>query len=286
MLRPVPTRFGLAFLAAMTLVLPASRATAKSFQPDLGAFLVTCTSGNCDPIDIKGFKDFSAQLASALMARFPGPIATLGSQRLEVNYTVGLSELDRGRDCFTADETTGRPAVFSDPSKLLTVGQIQVRKGIPHGLQLGGSLTQVFNSNLWDLGVQFTWTPLEGIRKSPDLGIQLQAGTVLGASDLILVHAGAAVILSRAFNVAGLFSLAPFVGYQFMYVSTSTHLTGAYRQDQTQPTSFAIDPQNLFLHRGIWGLEAVASWVVVAFEMTTEIPSARRTYAFRFGAQF
>jgi len=268
--------------------LPSRDAAARSFQPDLGAFVVTCPAGsrNCDPIDVSGFNDFAGQLASALMARFPGPVATLGSHRMEVNYTVGFLELDRGRDAYKGDAATGRPAVFSDTGKLMTVGQIQVRKGLPYSLQLGGTVTQLFGSSLWDVGLALTWTPLEGLRNSPDLGIQLQGGTVLGSADLILVHAGASVILSRAFSIAGLFTLAPFGGYQFMYVSASTHLTGAYRQDQTQPTLFAIDPQNLFLHRLVFGVEAVASWVVIGAEMSLQVPAARRTYAIKIGAQF
>ncbi len=280
---PLLPALGLAFALLSPAVAPA-----KSFQPELGAFLVTCPSGtrNCAPEDLDGFRDFAGQLASSLMSRFPGPIATLGSQRWEVSYSVGLTEIDRGRDCFDADPATGRPAVFSDPGKVLTVGQVQVRKGLPHSLQLGAALTQVFDSSLWDLGLQLAFTPLEGLKNAPDLGIQLQGGTVLGAGDLILVHAGAALILSKAFNVAGLFTLAPSGGYQFLYASASTHLTGGYRQDQTSPTPFAFDPQNLFLHRLVVGLEAVASWVVIGAEMTLQVPAARRTYAVRVGAQF
>ena len=71
-----------------------------------------------------------------------------------------------------------------------------------------------------------------------------------------------------------------------MYVSASTHLTDAYGPDQTKPNLFAIDPRNMFLHRLVFGLEAVASWVVIGAEMTVQVPNANRTYALRLGAKF
>jgi hypothetical protein len=282
------TRLALVALLAGILLVPGGDAFARSFQPDLGAFLVTCLPGarNCDQMDVSGFEDFAGQLASAVMPRFPGPIGSLGGQGFEVAYTVGLSELDRGHDAFSADAVTGRPGVFSDTGHVMTVGQLQVRKGLPASFRLGGSLTQVFNSSLWDVGLQLAYTPLEGIRNAPDLGIELQGGTVLGHGDLIVVHAGAALILSKSFGVAGLFTLAPYGGYQFVFVSASTHLTSGYLMDQTTPTLFAFDPRNIFLHRLVFGLESVASWVVVGAEMTIQVPTARRTYAFKLGARF
>ncbi len=282
------SRVVLSILLAAALLVPGGAAIAKSFQPDLGAFLVTCLPGsrNCDQMDVSGFSDFAGQLAAAVMPRFPGPIASLGSQGFEVAYTVGMTELDRGRSYFQSDAVTGRPGVYGNTGHVMTVGQLQVRKGLPASFRLGGTLTQVFNSHMWDVGVQLGWAPLEGLRNAPDLGIELQGGTVLGAGDLILVHAGAAVILSKSFGVAGLFSLAPYGGYQFMYVSASSHLTSGYLMDQTQPTLFAFDPQNIFLHRLVFGMEALASWVVVGVEMSLQVPTARRTYAVKLGARF
>lgn len=275
-------------LLLVALALPAASAEARTFQPDVGAFIFTCPKGatTCTGQDDAGFADFAGQLASAVVSRFPGPIQTLGSHRLEVSYTIGMNELDRDRDYWRGDATVGRKPVVSGDSKLLTVGQIQVRKGLPYSFQLGGTVTQVFGGSLWGVGLELGWTPLEGIRNAPDLGIKLEVGTVLGADDLMMIHTGAALIISKSFGVAGLFSLAPYGGYQFLYASASTHLTGGYRQDQTQPTLFAIDPQNIFLHRIVFGLEALASWVVVGAEMTIEIPTARRSYALKLGAQF
>jgi hypothetical protein len=277
----------LAFMLATAALATGGDAAAKSFQPDLRAFATRCPPGNggCET-DLSGFDDFAGQLAASLMSRFPGPIATIGSHGFEVSYTIGMTELDRGSGGFHSDASTGRPAVFSNTGGVLTVGQLQVRKGLPYSFQVGGTVTQVFGSSMWDTGLQLAWTPLEGIRNAPDLGLHLQGGILLGAGDLILVHAGAALILSKALSVAGLFTLAPFGGYQFMYVSASTHLTDAYGPDQTKPNLFAIDPRNMFLHRLVFGLEAVASWVVIGAEMTVQVPNANRTYALRLGAKF
>lgn len=285
--RAIPALAALGLLAA-ALSLPATPAAARSFQPNLNAFLRTCPAGQagCTPLDLAGFDDFASQLAATVVSRFPGPIDTVGASGFEVSYTVGLTELDRDEAVWKGDAATARQAVVSDPGKLMVAGQLKVRKGLPASLQIGGIVTQVFRSGLWGLGLELGWTPLEGIDNAPDLGLQLQVGTVLGEEDLLLVNAAAALILGKTIGVAGLFSLAPYGGYQFLYTSASTHLTGSYLVDATQPSLYAVDPRNLFAHRLVFGLEALASWVLVGFEMTVELPSARRTYGFKLGAEF
>lgn len=280
-----PSAPALALLAVLCLPLPVA---ARSFQPNLGAFLRTCAAGDrtCTPVDLKGFDDYASQLAATLVTHFPGPPDTVGSTGFEVSYTVGLTELDRDEAVWKGDPATSRPAVVSAPGKLMTAGQLKVRKGLPASLQIGGVVTQVYDSGLWGLGLELGWTPLEGIDGAPDLGLQFQVGTALGEEDLLLVHAAASLMLGKTFGVAGLFSLAPYGGYQFLYASASTHLTGAYPQDATQPSLYAVDPRNLFMHRLVLGLEALASWVQMGFELTVELPSARRTYAFKLGAEF
>jgi hypothetical protein len=286
MARKLPVRVVPLVVAA--LLLPALPAAAKSFRPNLGAFIRTCPAGSagCSTVDLDGFDDFASQLAATFVSRFAGPIDTTGPTGLEISYTVGLTELDRGREAWKGDAATGRPAVFSDPGSLLVAGQVKVRKGLPAGLQLGGVVTQVYGGGLWGVGLELGWAFLEGIDNAPDMGLQLQAGTVLGNEDLLVVNAAASLILSKSIGVAGLFSLAPYGGYQFLYTSASTHLTGAYPQDATQPNLYAIDPRNLFGHRLVFGLEALVSWVQMGFEMTVQLPNARRTYAFKLGAEF
>lgn len=261
-------------------------ASGRSFQPDPRAFLQTCTTAPCDPVDRGGFDDVISQVGSGIIGRFAGPAHTTGPWGLEFSYAVGLVELDRSRAVWQGDVATGRPPVFRDPGPVMTTGQLQVRKGLPAGFQIGGLLTQVFDSRLWGLGLELAWSFLEGLDRVPDLALHLQAGTLLGAEDLLMLDAAGALILSKSLPVAGLFRLAPFGGYQFLYTMGSTHLTAAPGPGETRLTYYSVDPRHLFAHRLVVGLQAVASFVTAGFEMTLGIPSWRRTYALKLGFLF
>jgi len=278
------TRFR--WIPLVGLILLPLTASARSFQPDSRAFLQACPTPPCDPVDLKGFDDVVSQLGSGVAGRFAGPAHTTGPWGLEVSYVVGMVELDRSRTVWQGDAATGRPPVFRDPGPVMTTGQLQVRKGLPAGLQIGALLTQVFDSRLWGLGLELAWAFLEGLDRTPDLAIHLQAGTVLGADDLLMLDAGGALILSKSLPVAGLFRLAPFGGYQFLYTMASTHLTAAPGPGETRLTYYSVDPRHLFAHRLVLGLQATASFVTAGFEMTLGIPTWRRTYALKLGFLF
>jgi len=279
-------RTGLRWISMAALWLLPALAPARSFQPDSRAFLQACTASPCDTVDRSGFDDVISQIGSGIAGRFAGPAHTTGPWGIEIAYAVGLVELDRSRPVWQGDAATGRPPVFRDPGPVLTTGQLQVRKGLPAGFQIGGLLTQVFDSRLWGLGLELAWAFLEGLDRVPDLAIHLQAGTLLGADDLLLLDAAGALILSKSLPVAGLFRLAPFGGYQFLYTMGSTHLTAAPGPGETRLTYYSLEPRHLFAHRLVAGLQAAASFVTAGFEMTLDVPTWRRTYALRIGFLF
>lgn len=272
-----------ACLAALTLALPA-QAFARDYGPDLGAFYNLCTPGQtCRPLDHGGFEDFARQVGTALAPAI-GPIHSHGSRGFEISLTTGLAAVDTGQDYWTAD-AAGRPGVADDPNDLFVTSEIQVRKGLPYGLRVGGSVTHLHGSRLWGIGVEFAWAFVDGYKWAPDFGIVVAVGTLLGHDDFMMIQVSPALVLSKRFGIAGLFHLAPYLGYNVLYINASTHLTSTWRGG-TSPILFAFDPSHVVRHRGVVGLEALASFVTVGVEMTVDFVDTRQTYAIKVGAAF
>jgi hypothetical protein len=178
-----------------------------------------------------------------------------------------------------------------DPGSLLITNQIRIRKGLPYSLQVGGVITHLFESDLWGLGLELAWALNEGFEYFPDVAISTSVNTILGAGDLAMLEVGGGLVLSKSFSVAGLFSFVPYTGFDFLYINASSHLTTAYPviNGQQVPKQFAVPQQNLFNYRWVLGLDAVATYVVVGFEATTNLTGSGGkpwTFAFKLGATF
>jgi hypothetical protein len=271
---------------AIAVLVPAV-AGAQSYTPDLGAFWRTCPAGQqCIAEDLDGFDDFAAQIGSALAPRMIGPADTLGSRRFEVALITGILGLDTTRTYWTSDPADGRPGVARDPGSLLTTTHVRVRKGLPYSFQVGGQVSHLYQSDLWGISAEIGWALVEGFRSAPDILLTAGIGTLLGTRDMLMIQVSPAVIVSKRFGVAGLFSLAPSVGYNLLYLNSSTHLTSTWRPGAVEPIRFAIDPRHIVLHRVAIGLEALASWISIGAELVVEAPSARLSGAFKLGAVF
>jgi hypothetical protein len=68
------------------------------------------------------------------------------------------------------------------------------------------------------------------------------------------------------------------------YMNASTHLTAAYPDDSGQAVPFAINQEHIFSHRGVLGLNMVATYVTAGFELT--VGATQRSYAFKLGTVF
>ncbi len=261
-------------------------ALARSYNPDLGAFYrPSTTSGQPGTADVPGFKDWVGELGVAMAPKFLGPATTLGSMGYEVSLEVGLTTIHGGRGYWKE--------AASDPGDVLVTNQVRIRKGLPYSLQISGLVTHLFDSDMWGIGLEFGGAVVEGFRYVPDISFQTSVGTLLGAGDLAMLQVGLGFIVSKTFNVAGLFTVAPYAGYHLIYINAGTYLT-AGRVRSVDPTTtlstparvemFVIDGQNIFRHRAVLGFNVVATYVTLGTEFG--LGPGQTTYAFKVGTQF
>ncbi len=267
-------------VAALVVGVGGPDALARSYNPDLGAFYrPSPTPGQPGTVDVSGFKDWAGELGVAMAPRFLGPATTLGSMGFEVSLEVGLATIHGGRDYWKG--------AASDPGNVLVTNQVRIRKGLPYSLQMSGLVTHLFESDLWGIGLEVGGALVEGFRYVPDLSLQTSVGTLLGAGDLAMLQVGLGVIASKTFNVAGLFTVAPYAGYHLIYVNAGTYLTAGKVEASSTPAKvemFVIDGQNLFRHRAVLGFNVVATYVTAGTEFG--LGPGQTTYAFKVGTQF
>lgn len=235
--------------------------------------------------DQLAFDNVVRDLGVALAPKFMGPASTLGALGFDLAYEISWTDINESEDYWTK-------ALGEQADSMLTTSQLHVRKGLPFSLEIGGTLGHLHQSKIWTVGMDLKYALLEGFRVLPDLAIRSNIHTVLGPSDIHMLLTGGDVILSKEFGLGGLFRLAPFVGYNLVYVYGSSHQVSFFT-----PTCPPDDAQNnrcskvdlfeevgIFEHRGIMGLQLVAAYISMGAEVA--LSGNIRTYTGHIGVDF
>lgn len=274
-------------LAFVALVLPTG-ASGRDYNPRIDAFYDWTTRKVLED----EFRNYASELGVALAPKLVGPASTLGDLGFEVSLGVGLSGIEGDETYWRGDSKVGRPGAATDPGSLLITNQIRIRKGLPYSLQVGGIITHLFESDLWGIGLEAGWAVTEGFDNFPDVALSSSVNTVLGGGDLAMLEVTAGLLVSKSFSIAGLFSLVPYTGFNFLYINASSHLTVAYHVvegSQVEDKQFAISQQHIYNYRWILGMDVVITYVVAGFEVTTNLAGSGGkpwTYAFKLGVNF
>lgn len=275
-----------AFSISVLLAVAAPRvAEARDYTADMSVFQFDCAGVvGCNGLDTAGFRDYVTQISEALAPAYLGPANSLGHRGFEITYSVGFNPVNSNMTYWSAP-SAGQPGLEDNPGGHYYTNQLRIRKGLPHSLQVGGSVTHMFESNLWAIGLDLSWSFVEGYRKAPDVGLMVSIGTVLGAADLLTVHMNAALIISKSFAIAGLFSIEPYAGYNMMFVSAGTHMTPAWDVDgYGEP--FALGPEYIVRHRLEAGMNFVVENFLIGGTMAVDFVSARVNGSIRVGVRF
>jgi hypothetical protein len=231
-MRRVLTVFVLALLTLTAL--PANSAENDLVLSRFGTFERTenpnCTDA-CGRVvkDRDSFKKLARDLGQVLAPRFVNPAETLGEAGFAVNLMTSLSFIDNDADYW-------REAVEDrNPSSSLFTAHLQIRKGLPFSFEIATDMSYLFASEMFNLGGQVKWALNEGFYYFPDIAVRGTVNTLLGSQDLNMVTAGWDISISKAFDIAGVTSLAPYAGYQQLHIIASSRLLNAYPQDPRPP---------------------------------------------------
>lgn len=175
------------------------------------------------------FEALVTDMGQVIAPKIGSPAETLGEAGFAVNFQTSLSFIPN-------DEEQWQLAVEDrDPGSTLFMGNLQVRKGLPFSMEMGGNFGYIANSEMFTLGADLKWALNEGFYYFPDLAIRGSVNTLLGSPDLNLITAGGDMSISKSFGISGVMSLTPYVGYQMLFIIGSSRLLNAYPQDPRSP---------------------------------------------------
>lgn len=179
--------------------------------------------------DTEAFRSLARDMGQVFAPRFLNPAETLGEAGFAINLMTSLSFIDNDADYWQTAIEDEAP-----PSSLFTA-HLQVRKGLPFSFELSADMAYLFASEMFSLGSHVKWALNEGFYYFPDIAVRGSVNTLLGSEDLNLINAGWDISISKAFDISGVMSLAPYAGYQQLHIIASSRLLNAYPQDPRPP---------------------------------------------------
>jgi hypothetical protein len=88
---------------------------------------------------------------------------------------------------------------------------------------------------MFALGAEVKWAINEGFYYLPDFAVRVSINHLLGSKDFELSTGGWDLSLSKAFGIAGMFSLTPYAGYNMLFVHASSHVVLDAASGQPDP---------------------------------------------------
>ncbi len=157
------------------------------------------------------------------------PAETLGLSGFELSFTNNASFIN----AYDAEDPTAwqRTQVDGDPTRVLWVPTLGVRKGLPLSLEVGASLGYLAFSRQSVASGFGRWSIIEGYRsKAPDVTVQVGYSRYMGNDELQIGVMDASVNIGYTFGVSQLAginhgTIAPFLGLGMDRIKASPRLS-------------------------------------------------------------
>ena len=209
-----------AFSRWMALAALLSGAAAHADKNDLRISLL----GNPDPAGANhsptantDFQAFARAMAAAITSTNLTPPETLGHAGFSVNAELGVVILPRSASIRIPTENGSQPDTMLVPS-------LNVRKGLPFSVELGGRVGWVEKSRMIAATGEVKWAVNEGFTYLPDIGVRGHITRLTGVRDLSLTAGGLDAGIGKQFPLGGMVTLTPYGGLDFTFVSAETDI--------------------------------------------------------------
>jgi hypothetical protein len=181
-------------------------------------------------LDEPAFKKLINQYGAAIAPPAMAPARTTGYGGFQITAQGVFTTIDSGADYWKngtqgpREPTTGQYSVRNKtPDSWLQVYGVGIRKGLPLGFEIAGSIAYVARTSIVAGGADLRWSLLEGFRRGvlgyfPDLSIGGGVRTITGTPQFMLTVASADAALSKPLAIADSSVLTPYVGYQFLRI--------------------------------------------------------------------
>jgi hypothetical protein len=252
----------------------------KLGNPDPITVCTLCdgTDNTTKAADLKAQSRF-ARLSSSLGLAFVPAFAETGASLGQAGFELGFSQSFRFLSLDPKDPTgalewatDGSQATGNTPP-LLALSTVTVRKGLGGSFDLGVFATYMASSSMLSVGAELRASLIDGIDYAPDVAVRAYGARVTGTRELDLTIAGADLMISKSFGVAGMIKLQPYGQFGLAFVNANTGVINfnPTSQDPTNPTA----PDGVFreihmldnrYNRFALGVRLVAGAAVIGLE--------------------
>ena len=221
------------FFAALSCILYCpERSLADDMDLELARLRVPPGKGGCPaggpfcPND-EAFERLVSDLGVGVAPAVDGGAASLGLRGFSIELSMSFTPIS-GRHWIlgSAGPDAATHAFNPSPDGMLTWNRLEVRKGLPFGLEVGGVVGHGLDTSLWLLAGEVRAALFEGYRSGlgalPDVAVRAVFQALVGSPQLSLHTWSFDVTLSKPYVVAGRHRLTPLLALQALMVNAET----------------------------------------------------------------
>ena len=153
------------------------------------------------------FKNMSRQLGLAIAYKAAAPAEPLGVTGFDAGVEISTAEIDESKSFWKE--------VAPDMPGAIVVPKIRIQKGLPFGIDIGGSYASIPESDITLTGLELKYAILEGGVASPAVAIRGSYSRLDGIDDLAISTTGADLSISK-----GLAMLTPYAGVGQVWITS------------------------------------------------------------------
>jgi len=175
----------------------------------------------------EAFERLVSDLGVAMAPTVGSGAAGLGLRGFSMRLSTSITPIS-GRHWIlgSAGPSAAANAFNPSPNSALTWNRIEVHKGLPFGIELGGALGHGFDTSLWTFSGELRVALFEGFHSGlgalPDVAVRGGYQSMAGSHDMSLQTLSFDVTLSKPYVVGGRHELTPLIALQTLFASAKT----------------------------------------------------------------
>lgn len=214
--------------------------TANAAPMDFALSRLAIAPGNFGCPDASGpfcadqalFQRLMLQFGTAMTLPTATPAAGLGVGGFYIGADTTITTIDSEQAQWQkgteGDARSAGTNINPEASALLVWNRVQVRKGLPLGLEVDGSLAQAASTQAWLVGVGLKWAFVEGFRtgygRLPDIAVRSALTASTGTTDSSLAVLSVDVLLSKPFVMDRAWVVTPVFALQGSWLFADSDL--------------------------------------------------------------
>lgn len=176
------------------------------------------------------FERLVSEVAVAIAPGVSTPAHSIGASGLRLGLSTTVTSVEANQSYWLlgtegADASAAEP-FNAAPEQALVVNRLELRKGLPFGLEVATHFGHGMSTSMWIMGAGLKWSLVEGFRtgtgKLPDVALSGSLSRSVGTSQAIFHVGSAELTLSKPFVVARSWRFSPLAGLQVLLVDVES----------------------------------------------------------------